>query len=144
MPLGIRPLLVHFAAPDAAEPEDPHVAQQFIALLVRGRVGPALALARTERLERLPGTATALIFVAALFNTALLGLASAGILLRRSRRLRWLLVPTGYLILLTGPVGEARFRAPVEPLLAIFAAMLVSGRRESEPAAPAARPAHQG
>lgn len=137
MPLGIRPLLIYTGVENLKRPDNPHVAQQFVGLLARGRAGAAVALAWRERLARLPAAALGLLILAALFNAGLLLLALAGLLRNRNRRLLWLLVPTGYLILLTGPVGEARFRAPVEPLLAVFAAATLAGagREENEPAA---------
>jgi hypothetical protein len=46
----------------------------------------------------------------------------AGLFLRRARGLYWLLLPILYFTLLTGTVEDARFRAPIEPLLCLFTA----------------------
>ncbi|MEO0079262.1 MAG: glycosyltransferase family 39 protein [candidate division WOR-3 bacterium] len=133
MPVSIRPLLVTFGA-DPTQAFETHVAQKFIGLIARGRITSALSLAWQERLAQMPKMALVILILATVFNTGLLLLALFGIILRRNRPLLWLLLPVGYFILVSGPVGEARFRAPVEPLLAIYAAAgVIALRRSANP-----------
>jgi hypothetical protein len=127
MPLSIRTLRV-FSGQDplAGVTGNRHVAQQTIQLVARGRFGQALALIWKERLTRMPGLALVILGYAVLFHIALLVLGVVGLFLRRSRGLLWLLLPILYFVLTTGPVGEARFRVPIEPLLCLFAAVALS------------------
>jgi len=135
MPISIRPLLVFTGAdPTARSSANPHVAQQTIGLLARGIIGQALALVWRERLAGMPVPALAILAFAILFHTVLLVFCLAGLFLRRSRGLLWLLLPILYFTLLTGPVGDARFRAPIEPLLCLFAAVALMRPRRSTPA----------
>lgn len=123
MPLSIRPLLVFSGAhPESGTTEGTHVAQQTIQLVARGKAGQALALIWRERLARMPALALAILTYAVLFHITLLVSCVVGLFRRRSRGLLWLLLAIVYFILLTGPVGEARFRVPIEPLLCLFAA----------------------
>jgi 4-amino-4-deoxy-L-arabinose transferase-like glycosyltransferase len=123
MPLSVRPLLVFSGAhPESGTTGAKHVAQQTIELVVRGRAGQALTLIWKERLAKMPGLALAILTYAVLFHITLLVSCVVGLFLRRSRGLLWLLIPILYFTLLTGPVGEARFRVPIEPLLCLFAA----------------------
>ena len=50
----------------------------------------------------------------------------ASLFLPRTRGLLWLLLPILYFTFLTGTVGDARFRAPIEPLLCLFAAVALT------------------
>jgi len=134
VPISIRPLLVFSGAdPTAVSAANPHVAQQTIGLLARGRLGRAFSLSLRERLARMPVLALVILGLATLFNFVLLVFGLVGLFLRRSRGLLWLLAPVFYFTLLTGPVGDARFRAPVEPLLAVFAAAGLAARSRRGP-----------
>jgi hypothetical protein len=133
MPISIRPLLVYAGADPTAGPEsNPHVAQQFMGLLARGRAGAALGLAWQTRLAQMPILALIILLLALLFNTGLLILGLIGLLFKQSRGLLWLLLPVLYFILFVGPVGEARFRAPIEPLLCLFAAVALTRQRRND------------
>ena len=127
MPMSVRPLLVFSGAhPESGTTGHTNVAQQTLQFVARGRLGQALALAWKERLTRMPGLALAILTYAILFHVTLLISGVVGLFLRRSRGLLWLLVPILYFVLLTGPVGEARFRVPIEPLLCLFAAVALT------------------
>jgi hypothetical protein len=127
MPLSIRPLRV-FSGADLLDGATgtPHIAQRTIQLAARGKAGQALTLIWKERLARMRGLALAILAYAVLFHVTLLGSCVVGLFLRRSRGLLWLLIPIVYFTLLTGPVGEARFRVPIEPLLCLFAAVTLT------------------
>jgi hypothetical protein len=90
--------------------------------VARGRIGPALALIWRDRLAAMPPMAVAILVYAILFHVTLLVACLVALFLSRSRRLLWLLLPILYFVLSTGPVGEARFRVPIEPLLCLLAA----------------------
>ncbi len=124
MPLSIRVLRV-FSGQDplAGATGYPHVAQRTIQLVARGKIGQAIALIWNERVARIPGPALAILTYAILFHITLLVSCVIGLSLRRSRNLLWLLLPILYFVLTTGPVSEARFRVPIEPLLCLFAAV---------------------
>jgi len=124
LPLSLRPLLVHTGAgTNASFDSGSHVAQEAVKLATRGRIGEAVGLVCRERLARLPLAAAIVLIAAALFHALLLLGAFIGLFLRDGRRLLWLLLPVAYFLCLTGPMGDARFRAPVEPLIALFAAV---------------------
>jgi hypothetical protein len=120
-PLGLQPLLVHTGSIGYAS-APPHVMQNTLRLLVAGKIGPAISLVWSGRLSLLPPFALVLLVLAAIHLLFLL-VGTTALLARRSRgRLLWLLLPVLYFTLLPGPVGEARFRAPIEPLLCLLAA----------------------
>jgi len=123
MPLSVRSLRVFSGAhPEDSTTGGAHVAQQTMQLVARGRLGQVLTLIWRERLARMPGLALAILAYAILFHATLLISGVVALFLRRSRNLLWLLLPVLYFVALTGPVGEARFRVPIEPLLCLFAA----------------------
>jgi 4-amino-4-deoxy-L-arabinose transferase-like glycosyltransferase len=129
VPLSIGPLLVHTGAPPSA---DHHVMQQAVGLVTRGRLAEAWQVVRHDRL----GLAGPLFWVWFGLGTLHLGLllvlAGVGLGSQRRRQVAWLLLPVLYFTLLTGPVGEARFRAPVEPALAVIAAGGLFGHGHQE------------
>ena len=116
-PVGIQPLLVHAGA----DVGPPRVMQRTLALLSRGRLREAALLLWQERLAHLPVFATVVLGVASLHLLLLLAFGLVGLVRRGSSGFAWLLLPVLYFTLLAGPVGEARFRAPIEPLLCLFA-----------------------
>jgi hypothetical protein len=127
MPLSIRALRVFAGVdPTANAAGIPGVAQKTLQLVARGRIGPALALIWRDRLATLPPLAVVILLYAVVFHFALLIAVLAALFLRRSRRLLWLLLPILYFVLTTGPVSEARFRVPIEPLLCLFAAVALT------------------
>ena len=126
-PIGISPLLVHSGALEALTAR-PHAMQNAVSALARGQFGRALGIVWNDRLAVLPWSALLILGIATLFHAMLMVLAVTGMIVRRGRGLLWLLVPLLYFTMLTGPVGEARFRAPVEPLLCLFAAVAASRR----------------
>jgi 4-amino-4-deoxy-L-arabinose transferase-like glycosyltransferase len=127
MPLSVRSLLVFSGAhPEYGTTGATHVAQQTIQLVARGRLGQVLDLIWKERLSRMPGLALGILAYAILFHATLLISGFVALFLRRSHNLLWLLLPILYLVALTGPVGEARFRVPIEPLLCLFAAVALT------------------
>jgi len=132
MPTSIRPLLVFTGAdPSASSGATHHVAQQTIGLLARGRIGQALGLTWRARLAGMPRPARVILAYSILFHVVLLVFGVVGLFRRRARGLLWLRLPILYFSLLTGPVGEARFRAPIEPLLCLFAALAFAPQLES-------------
>jgi hypothetical protein len=120
-PISLGPLLIH--AGTAPAPDSPNVLQSSIGLLARGRVGEAFRSAWQARAGSAPPFALVVFAVAALFNLILIAFGIVGLFLRRGHSLLWLLLPILYFTLLTGTVGDARFRAPIEPLLCLFAAL---------------------
>ncbi len=137
MPLSVRALRAFSGADLRADTTgDPHVAQRTVQLVARGRIGQAIALIRTERLARLSAPALAILGYAILFHATLLVAFLFSLFLKRSRRLLWLLLPILYYVLSTGPVGEARFRVPVEPLLCLLAALALTRVPRSTPPTP--------
>jgi hypothetical protein len=127
MPLSVRSLRVFSGAhPEDSTTGGTHVAQQTMQFVARGKLGQALALVWKERLSRMPGLALAILAYAVLFHVTLLVSCVVGLFRSRSRGLLWLLLPIIYFTLLTGPVGEARFRVPIEPLLCLFAAVALT------------------
>ncbi len=134
-PISLNPLMVHAGIPGGGEQR---VFQRALARLARGRPAEAFNLVRRNRLCRFSPCAWTVLGAAALFLFVLMVLAILGAAGRNGRGIRWLLVPTLYFMLLAGPVGEARFRAPVEPVLALFAgaglALVFGRRRDSRPA----------
>jgi 4-amino-4-deoxy-L-arabinose transferase-like glycosyltransferase len=128
-PVPIRPLLVHAGTgAGIAGSSNRNVMQETMARLSRGRIAEAWRVIWRERLSELPRFGLWVLGAALLFQVGLMALAVTGFLRTGARPLRWLLLPILYFTLLTGPVGEARFRAPIEPLLAIFAGCAFSAR----------------
>jgi hypothetical protein len=125
LPVSLGPLLIH----SGAAPGGAAVLQTVIGLAARGRFGPAIALLRRARLEGITPFAGVWLVLAGLFNLILLAGAIAGLCRGRAGGRRWLLLPVLYFTLSTGVVGDARFRAPVEPLIAVFAALALFAPR---------------
>jgi len=120
-PISLQPLLVHSGVnPDQTAP---HIAQTVARLLSQGKIGAAFRLVRQERLKNMPRFALVVLGLAALFQLALMVLAGTGLIRARDPALLWLVVVTLYFTLLTGPAADARMRAPIEPLLALCAAL---------------------
>ncbi|OYD15732.1 hypothetical protein CH330_04810 [candidate division WOR-3 bacterium JGI_Cruoil_03_51_56] len=119
-PISIQPLMIHSGI---ALPQQPHVFQQAVGLLTKGRIAAAAHLAWTERLSHLGIFAWVVLVVSTVFQLMLLVFCFIGLFTKPSRGLLWLLLPVCYFTILTGPVGEARFRAPIEPVLVLFAAV---------------------
>ena len=118
-PISFAPLLAHVGAP---APSEERVLQRALGQLARGRLGSALRLVWNDRLGAMGPFALTVFVLASVF---LLGLLTAGLVgvFRFSGNGRiWLLAVVVYFTVLPGPVGEARFRAPIEPVLALFAA----------------------
>lgn len=136
MPLSIRALRVFSGQnPVGGATGDAHVAQRTVQLTARGRFGRALAVIWRERLAKMPALALAILAYAILFHVTLLVAFVVSLFLKRSRRLLWLLLPILYFVLSTGPVGEARFRVPVEPFLCLFAAVALARSEKGGPPA---------
>ena len=125
-PISPGPLLIHAGASPAEG--GPNVLQSSIGLLAKGRAVEAFRTAWQAR----AGGATPYVLVvfaaAALFNLILVLFGIVALFLRRTRNVLWLLLPILYFTLLTGTVGDARFRAPIEPLLCLFAALALTRR----------------
>ena len=137
-PISVGPLLIHSGASPGAG--GLNLFQSSLALLAKGRVKQAFSTAWQARV----GSATLLILVvlalAVLFNLVLILSALASLFLRRTRGLLWLLLPILYFTLVTGTVGDARFRAPIEPLLCLFAAVALVRPPRPSAARPRAQP----
>ncbi len=125
-PISIRPLAVHSGTNLTAEP---HLMQQILANLARGRLKEAATSAWHNRLSQLGIFGLSVLIAASIFQLGLLVLTFKSLLSRQGRTLVWFIGPILYFSLLTGPLGEARMRVPFEPLLAISAAAsLVSSK----------------
>ncbi len=129
-PLGFQPLLVHCGASGYVS-APPHTMQNTLGLLTAGRIGAAVTLIWRSRVSLLTPIAALLLLLATVHLGVLLW-GSLRYLFRRDRIARWLLLPVLYFTALPGPVGEARFRAPIEPLLAILAAVALRPGRSVE------------
>jgi hypothetical protein len=125
-PISVGPLLIHAGSSPAAG--STNLLQSSLALLVKGKVTQAFSTAWRVRVGGAPLFILVVLACAALFNLILIWFGFASLFLRRSRGLFWLLLPILYFTLLTGTVGDARFRAPIEPLLCIFAAVALTPR----------------
>lgn len=133
MPLSVRSLRVFAGANLQADTTgDRHVAQRTLQLVARGRIGQALALIWKDRLATMPAPALVILVYAVLFHITLLVVFMVGLFLQRSRRLLWLLLPILYFVVSTGPVGEARFRVPIEPLLCLIAAAALTRPHQAQ------------
>jgi 4-amino-4-deoxy-L-arabinose transferase-like glycosyltransferase len=128
-PISINPLLVHSGV---SEDMEPHVFQRALALAIRGRVVSAFRMAWDQRMS-LAGPFALVVVALALVHTLLLLVSGVvAVAVSSGRQYLWLLPTIVYFTILPGPVGDARFRAPVEPLLALLAALGLSwvfGRR---------------
>ncbi len=135
-PISIQPLMIHSGAGLFGQA---HLFQRAVGLLSRGQVKAAVRLAWNERLGRLGVFAAVVLIGSSLFLLILIVFGLIGLFHKSGRGLLWLLLPVCYFTMLTGPVGEARFRAPVEPILAVFAAIGIAAvfRFRSEKQTPA-------
>ena len=97
--------------------------------MAKGKVIQAFGKAWRVRVGGAPLFIIVVLVAAALFNLVLIWYGTASLFLRRTRGLLWLLLPILYFTLLTGTVGDARFRAPIEPLLCLFAALALTRRQ---------------
>jgi hypothetical protein len=120
-PISVGPLLIHSGASPAAG--SANLLQSSLALLVKGRITEAFSTAWRVRVGGAPQFILVVLACAALFNLILIWFGFASLFLRRTRDLFWLLLPILYFTMVTGTVGDARFRAPIEPLLCLFAAV---------------------
>jgi len=120
-PISVGPLLIHAGSSPA--PGSANLLQSSLALLTKGKVTQAFSTAWRVRVGGAPLFILVVLACAALFNLILIWFGFASLFLRRTRGLFWLLLPILYFTLVTGTVGDARFRAPIEPLLCLFAAV---------------------
>jgi hypothetical protein len=123
-PISVGPLLIHSGASPAAG--SANLLQSSLALLVKGKITQAFTTAWRVRVGGAPLFILVVLACAALFNLILIWFGFASLFLPRTRGLLWLLLPILYFTLLTGTVGDARFRAPIEPLLCLFAAVALT------------------
>ena len=119
-PISVGPLLIHSGASPAAG--SANLLQSSLALLVKGRVTHAFKTAWKVRVGGAPTFILVVLAGATLFNLVLIWFGLGSLFLRRTRGLYWLFLPILYFTFVTGTVGDARFRAPIEPLLCLFAA----------------------
>jgi len=123
-PISVGPLLIHSGASPAAG--SANLLQSSLALLVKGKVAQAFTRAWQVRVGGAPLFILVVLACATLFNLVLIWFGFASLFLPRTRDIRWLLLPILYFTFLTGTVGDARFRAPIEPLLCLFAAAAIT------------------
>lgn len=123
-PISVGPLLIHAGSSPA--PGSANLLQSSLALLAKGKVTQAFSTAWRVRVGGAPLFILVVLACAALFNLILIWFGFASLFLRRTRSLFWLLLPILYFTLVTGTVGDARFRAPIEPLLCLFAAVALT------------------
>jgi len=122
-PISVGPLLIHSGSSPAAG--SANLLQSSLALLVKGKVKQAFTTAWRVRVGGAPRFILVVLGLATVFNLILIWFGLAGLLLRRTRGMFWLLLPILYFTLVTGTVGDARFRAPIEPLLCLLAAAVL-------------------
>ena len=138
-PISVGPLLIHAGASPA--PGSANLLQSSLGMLARGRVVEAFRNAWRVRVGGAPLFILLVLGAAALFNLVLIWFGVASLFLGRTRGLLWLLLPILYFTLLTGTVGDARFRAPIEPLLCLLAAVALTRlTRTADHKAPSSRP----
>jgi hypothetical protein len=137
-PISVGPLLIHSGA--APAPGSTNLLQSSLALLVKGKVTQAFTRAWQVRVGGAPFFILVVLACATLFNLILIWFGLASLFLRRTRGLCWLLLPILYFTLLTGTVGDARFRAPIEPLLCLLAAVALTRPPRSASVRPLAQP----
>ena len=130
-PISPGPLLIHAGSSPA--PGSANLLQSSLGLLAKGKVVEAFGTAWRVRVGGAPLFILVVLALAALFNLILIWFGLASLFLRRSRSLLWLLLPILYFTLLTGTVGDARFRAPIEPLLCLFAALAFTRHEKTAP-----------
>lgn len=123
-PISVGPLLIHAGSSPA--PRSANLLQSSIGLLARGRFTEAFSTAWRVRVGGAPLFILVVLALATMFNLILIWFGLASLFLRRARSLLWLLLPILYFTFLTGTVGDARFRAPIEPLLCLFAALALT------------------
>lgn len=101
-----------------------------VGLATSGQVQPALS-----HLEAVGWRRAAVPLVLAVGLAGLWGLAARGFLMSSGAPWRWVgLGVVAYLLLLSGgPSGNARFRTPAVPVLAVLAGVAVSGVRPGRP-----------
>ncbi len=133
-PISVGPLLIHSGAAPASG--SANLLQSSLALLVKGRVKEAFTTAWRVRVGGAPLFILVVLACAALFNLILIWFGLGSLFLRRTRGLFWLLLPILYFTMLTGTVGDARFRAPIEPLLCLFAAVALTRPPRRTPVRP--------
>ena len=133
-PISVGPLLIHSGA--APAPGSKNLLQSSLALLVKGKVIQAFTRAWQVRVGGAPLFILVVLACAALFNLVLIWFGAASLFLHRARSLLWLLLPILYFTFLTGTVGDARFRAPIEPLLCLFAAVALTRPPRRTPVRP--------
>jgi hypothetical protein len=133
-PISVGPLLIHSGAAPAASSKN--LLQSSLALLVKGKVKQAFTTAWRVRVGGAPTFILVVLACAALFNLILIWFGLTSLFLRRTRSLYWLLLPILYFTFVTGTVGDARFRAPIEPLLCLFAAAALVRPRRPAPVRP--------
>jgi len=133
-PISVGPLLIHSGAAPAAG--SANLLQSSLALLAKGRVKEAFTTAWRVRVGGAPLFILVVLACATLFNLILIWFGLASLFLRRTRGLFWLLLPILYFTFLTGTVGDARFRAPIEPLLCLFAAVALTRPPRRTPVRP--------
>jgi 4-amino-4-deoxy-L-arabinose transferase-like glycosyltransferase len=123
-PISVGPLLIHAGSSPSLGSRN--LLQTSLGLLMKGRVTQAFSTAWRVRVGGAPLFILVVLACAALFNLILIWFGFASLFLRRARGLFWLLLPILYFTLVTGTVGDARFRAPIEPLLCLFAAVALT------------------
>jgi 4-amino-4-deoxy-L-arabinose transferase-like glycosyltransferase len=123
-PISVGPLLIHAGSSPA--PGSANLLQSSLGLLAKGRFAEAFRTAWRVRVGGAPLFILVVLALATLFNLLLIWFGIASLFLRRTRGLLWLLLPILYFTLVTGTVGDARFRAPIEPLLCLFAAVALT------------------
>jgi len=132
-PVSVGPLLIHSGS--SPSPDSRNLLQTSLGLLTQGRVMQAFSTAWRVRVGGAPLFMLVVLGLATVFNLFLIWFSLASLFLRRTRCLFWLLLPILYFTFVTGTVGDARFRAPIEPLLCMFAAVAIAG--------PARTPSHR-
>jgi hypothetical protein len=124
-PLPGTALATYFGA---AIPQDLGSAiPNFVKLMASLKPAQAVRALVEDRLANMPPTGIVLFVFAILYQLAFLLLSAIGVI-GSPRRIGWylwtfLLVTTVYFIAWPGAAGESRFRIPVEPLIAAFAAL---------------------
>lgn len=104
----------------------------FFRHLLRGKVSKAIRLFVKERGEKIGLSIWILLIVMLVYQMTVYVLATVGIKKQRiSSEMIFLTLTIAYFLVIPGEVGEARFRVPVEPFIALFASLAFLTRRHN-------------
>jgi len=126
IPLGFTHLLFYFTGTSFEQLGSKTVVlQDTFVLLSRGKIWPGLKLLWENRVKKLP-KGILMVFLGCLFYQITMLLFTVMGLFRpyvKKRTILLFVLVILYFLIVTGPLVESRFRAPIEPFLSMLAAM---------------------